>query len=68
VEESLAAEHGGELLTNTLEHLLDGGGVSEEADSHLQTLGRQQCFTIDEMMEKVEYFFLLNMEIKGVFF
>merc|ERR1740120_229731 len=39
VEESLAAEHGGELLTNTLEHLLDGGGVTEESHGHLETLG-----------------------------
>merc|ERR1719360_368179 len=38
VEEGLAAEHGGELLTNTLEHLLDGGGVAEEGHGHLETL------------------------------
>jgi hypothetical protein len=39
VEESLATEHGSELLTDTLEHLLDGGGVSEEGHGHLETLG-----------------------------
>merc|ERR1719359_2387140 len=38
MEEGLSAEHGGELLTNTLEHLLDGGGVSEEGDGHLESL------------------------------
>jgi len=38
MEESLATEHGGELFADTLEHLLDGGGVSEEGDSHLETL------------------------------
>merc|ERR1711990_1404554 len=32
VEEGLAAEHGGELLPNSLEHLLDGGGVTEEGN------------------------------------
>merc|ERR1712066_189964 len=40
VEESLAAEHTSEVLSDTLEHLLDGSGVSEESDSHLQTLRR----------------------------
>merc|ERR1711998_346460 len=38
VEEGLAAEHGSELLTNSLEHLLDGSGVTEEGDGHLETL------------------------------
>merc|ERR1711970_567638 len=38
MEEGLSSEHSSELLTNSLEHLLDGGGVSEEGDSHLQTL------------------------------
>merc|ERR1711939_765596 len=38
MEEGLAAEHGGELLTNTLEHLLDGGGVTKEGNGHLETL------------------------------
>merc|ERR1719491_18976 len=40
VEERLASEHTSEILSNALEHLLDGGGVSEETTSHLQTLGR----------------------------
>ena len=39
VEESLSSEHSGELLSNPLEHFLDGGGVSDEGDSHLQALG-----------------------------
>ena len=39
VEESLSAEHSSELLANTLEHLLDGGGVTEEGNGHLETLG-----------------------------
>ena len=39
VEERLAAEHGGELLGDTLEHLLHGGGVADESTSHLEALG-----------------------------
>jgi len=27
MEERLSVEHGGELIANALEHLLDGGGV-----------------------------------------
>lgn len=40
VEESLALEHCRELLGNTLEQLLDSGGVADEGDSHLETTGR----------------------------
>merc|ERR1712195_437683 len=38
MEEGLAAEHSSELLADTLEHLLDGGGVSEEGNGHLESL------------------------------
>jgi len=38
MEESLSSEHGGELLTNSLEHLLDGSGVTEEGNRHLESL------------------------------
>merc|ERR1712159_754818 len=38
MEEGLSSEHSRELLTNSLEHLLDGGGVSEEGNGHLETL------------------------------
>jgi len=38
MEESLSSEHGGELLTNSLEHFLDGGGVTKEGNGHLETL------------------------------
>ena len=40
VQESLAAEHAGEVLGDALEHLLDGGGVAQEGHGHLQTLRR----------------------------
>jgi len=39
VEEGLASEHSSELLTNSLEHLLDGSRVAKEGDSHLESLG-----------------------------
>ena len=39
MQESLAPEHGSELLGDALEELLDGGGVADEGGSHLQTTG-----------------------------
>merc|ERR1719174_1947688 len=38
MKEGLSSEHLGELLSDTLEHLLDGGGVSKEGDGHLESL------------------------------
>ena len=38
MEEGLSSEHSSELLTNSLEHLLDGGGVTEEGNGHLESL------------------------------
>jgi len=38
MQESLSSEHSGELLGDTLEHLLDGGGVTDEGNRHLQSL------------------------------
>ena len=40
VKESLPPEHGGELLRDPLEQLLDGGGVTDEGGGHLETSGR----------------------------
>ena len=39
MEESLATEHGRELLGDALEQLLDGGAVADECAGHLQTTG-----------------------------
>jgi hypothetical protein len=39
VEESFSSEHGGELFSNSLEHFLDGGGVTHESNSHFQSFG-----------------------------
>jgi hypothetical protein len=43
MQESLATEHGGELLTNTLEDLLDSSRVSDESGRDLETLGRNRA-------------------------
>ncbi len=36
MQESLTPEHGTELVTDTLEELLDGGGVTNESGGHLE--------------------------------
>ena len=36
----LASEHGSKLFTDSLEELLDGGGVANECGGHLQTSWR----------------------------
>lgn len=36
MQESLATEHSRELITDTLEEFLDGGGVSNESGGHLE--------------------------------
>ena len=38
MKESLATEHGSELLGDALEELLDGGRVSDEGGGHFQAL------------------------------
>ena len=40
MEESLPSEHSSELLGDTLEELLDGGGVTNEGGGHLESTGR----------------------------
>merc|ERR1712029_1011905 len=39
MEESLSSEHGSEPLGDSLEELLDGGGVADEGGGHLETSG-----------------------------
>merc|ERR1712029_459868 len=38
VQEGLSSEHTSELFSDSLEHFLDGGGVTNESDGHLQSL------------------------------
>jgi hypothetical protein len=40
MQESLSSEHGSELVTDTLEEFLNGGGVTNEGRRHLKTTGR----------------------------
>ena len=40
MQESLASEHGSELIADTLEKFLDRGRVSDKGRGHLQTTGR----------------------------
>merc|ERR1719351_530292 len=40
MEESLPSEHSSELLGDSLEQLLDGGGVTDEGSGHLETSWR----------------------------
>merc|ERR1719186_676266 len=40
MQESLSPEHGGELFRDSLEELLNGGGVADECGGHLQTARR----------------------------
>ncbi|POI19521.1 hypothetical protein CIB84_016734, partial [Bambusicola thoracicus] len=40
MQEGLAAEHGGELLRDALEELLDGRAVADEGGGHLEAAGR----------------------------
>merc|ERR1712176_848744 len=45
MQESLAAEHRREVFSNTLEHLLNGRGISCESHRHLQTLWWDVAYT-----------------------
>jgi len=40
MQEGLSSEHSSELFTDSLEHLLDGSGVTNEGHRHLESLGR----------------------------
>ena len=40
MQESLSSEHSSELITNTLEEFLNGGGVTDEGGGHLETTWR----------------------------
>lgn len=43
VQESLSSKHGTELVTNSLEQLLDRSGVTDESSSHVQILWRNRA-------------------------
>jgi len=66
VEEGLSAEHGGELLGDALEHLLDGGGVAHEGDAHLEPLGRDVAHArldvVGDPLNELRGVFVLHVE------
>jgi len=66
VEEGLASEHRCELLSNALEHALDGSGVSEEGDGHLQSLWRDVAHggldVIWDPLDKVRAVLVLDVQ------
>merc|ERR1711899_476435 len=45
MQESLSSEHSSELFRDTLEQFLDGGGVTNEGGSHLQTTWRNVAYS-----------------------
>merc|ERR1712048_921494 len=66
VEEGLSSEHTSEILGNTLEHFLNSGGVTQETDSHLQTLRRDitdgRFDVIWDPFNEVGTVFVLNVQ------
>mmetsp|Transcript_8068 Transcript_8068/g.14386 ORF Transcript_8068/g.14386 Transcript_8068/m.14386 type:complete len:454 (+) Transcript_8068:282-1643(+) len=66
VKECLAAEHAGELLRDTLEHLLDSGGVTDKGTRHLETLGGNVTDggldVVGDPLNKVARVLVLNVE------
>jgi len=37
MQESFSSEHSSELFSNSFEHFLDSGGISDESDGHFQS-------------------------------
>ena len=66
VEEGLAAEHEGELFRHALEHLLDGGGVTNEGGGHLEALRRDvtdgRLDVVGDPFHKVRRVLVLDVE------
>ena len=66
MEECLSSEHAGELLTDSLEHLLDGSGVSEESNGHLKALwwdiANSRLDVVWDPLDEVGRVLVLNIE------
>ncbi|EPY39693.1 hypothetical protein AGDE_04235 [Angomonas deanei] len=66
VKEGLAAEHTSELLTDTAEHLLDAGVVTDEGDGHLETLGGNIAdgglYVVGDPLDEVGRVLVLDVE------
>lgn len=65
MQESLAPEHSSELVTDTLEQLLDGGGVTDEGGRHLEATGRNgaegSLDVVGDPLNKVRGVLVLNV-------
>jgi len=66
MEESLSSEHSSELLGDSLEHLLDGSGVTNEGDRHLETLwwdiANSGLDVVGDPLNEVRGVFVLDVE------
>ena len=66
MKEGLAAEHSGKLLGNTLEHLLNGGGVANKGRGHLEALGGDvadgRLDVIGDPLDEVRAVLVLHVE------
>jgi len=66
MEESLSSEHSSELLSDSLEHLLDGGRVTNEGNRHLETLwwdiANSGLDVVGDPLNKVRGVFVLDVE------
>lgn len=66
MEESLSPEHSSELLGNSLEHLLDGSGVSDEGSRHLKPIGGNvadgRLDVVGDPLDEVGGVFVLNVK------
>ena len=66
VQESLSAEHRGELLAHSLPDLLDGGGVAHEGGGHLESLRRDvangRLHVVGNPLDEVGRVLVLNVQ------
>ena len=66
MEESLAAEHGSELLADALEELLDGRTVADEGSTHLEAAWRdvahRRLDVVGNPLDKVRAVLVLDVE------
>jgi hypothetical protein len=66
MQEGFSSEHGGELFGDSLEHFLDGGGVSDESDGHFQSFGGDIAnggfYVIGDPFDEVRTVFVLNVQ------
>ena len=66
MKESLPSKHGGELLRDPLEQLLDGGGVSNEGGGHLESTGRDiadgRLYVVRDPFDEVAAVLILDVQ------